>query len=183
MSILKKYKHFINETVNNSTEVKSLQDVPAEVFDITMKIVHGIFDKIKKANFDFTSSDGLTYSFIVTPEDYRFIKPSEKLTLDASENHMKKLKYEVELTLIEDKSETFEVVYSINFKFAPNPQKLNNYYSQNDHSEEDDFDKSYPDDEDDFDEDLLDKKIKRGKVNLDDFKTDFLELEDDENNY
>jgi hypothetical protein len=179
MSILKKYKHFINESVNNSTEVKSIPDVPAEVFDITMKIVHGIFDKIKKANFNFTPSDGLTYSFIVTPEDYRFINPSEKLSLDTSETSMKKLNYEVELTLIDDKSETFEVTYSIIFKHTSNFQKMNNTDIQDE--DEDEIDKKYPNDEDDFDEDLLDKKIKKGKVKLDDFKTDF--LEDEENDY
>ena len=115
MSVLRKYKYFVNEAVDSDKEVKSLKDVPADVIESAKKIASDMFDKVKKPTFEIIKGTGLVMIFAITEQDFYYIDRNEPLTLDMTEGAKKKRTYDVTLTFLEGITETYEVSYVVNF--------------------------------------------------------------------
>jgi len=177
MEILKKYKYFINEAVDNDKDLSNLKDVPGEVYTGVKKIILGVFDKIKKPMFKILPDKGLIYSFIVTEEDFKYIDPNENLTLEIDK---KKNQYEITLVLLDQISETFEVQYIVNFQ-STNKNSLKGWgdtgsiFDMNDKMEDKYPDEIDMDDDEYFEEDIEDK-IKKGKIKI----KDYIDIDEDD---
>ena len=186
MDILRKYKHFINETVDNNKEVKTLVDVPTEVIKISKEIAKSIYDEVKKPIFEICQ-DGILMKFGVSSQDFNFVEEDEPLTLEATKGVKEKRTYDVILEYYDKITETFEVQYIVKFE-------MNEFVDDTDDT--DDNDEEDGDDEDeinyfnkrdskgrfgdefDFDEDEADKDIKKGKIKIDDI--DIVEGDDED---
>lgn len=183
MDILKKYKRFINESVDTNNEVNELSDVPQEVIETAKKIASDIFDKVRKPSFDFKKGEGLIMKFNVTVQDFKFADSEEPLKLDMTEGARKKRTYDVTLTYYDSISETYEVQYLVSFEPMKNVGiiDIDNYNDEDDEDViiHDDFYKN--DEDDDYDEDIIDKKFfsnKKGKIDLDEFDLNDFDLDD-----
>ena len=158
MKIIKNYKRFVNESVDPG--IKSLIDVPEEVFQISKKISTDFYDKVKKPTFEFDKDKGVILKFGVTEKDFTFVDQNEELELDLNDTARKKRHFNVTL-IFEDKiSETLEVKYLVKFK-------------ENIENDEN----SYKDEEDEEDEDFIDKF----ELNRDEFDNGFDEEQIDRN--
>jgi len=175
MEILKKYKYFINEAVDNDKELSNPKDVPGEVYTGVKKIIQGVFDKIKKPMFKILPDKGLIYSFIATEEDFKYIDPNENLTLEIDK---KKNQYEITLVLLDQISETFEVQYIVNFQ-STNKNSLKFWGdtgSMFDKMEDKYSDEIDMDDDDEYFEEDIEDKIKKGKIKI----KDYIDIDEDD---
>ncbi len=158
MNILKNYKNFINENINNFEQINNINELPKEVLETSKKIVMDIFDKVKKPNFYLNEDGDVILKFTITENDFSYIDKDEVLTLDLNLGAKKKRNYDVSLTYFDQISETYEVEYKVNFDL-----KLT--------KDNDSMLKAYDDDDDDFN-DVTDDY---DKIDLDD------DFEDDDN--
>lgn len=177
MNILKKYNNFINESVDSDRELKSLIDVPTEVFETAKRIANDIFDRVRKPEFEYVQNK-LILKFVVTEADFRYIDEDEHLTLD--DGVKKKRMYDVSLEYIDRISETFEVKYRVKFEMIEDTDDddFDNDDDDDDVIVDDEYEKPAPEDLEYFDEDEADKNIKKGKIKIEDFK--HFDIDDDE---
>lgn len=178
MEILRKYRHFINESVDTNKEVKSLTDVPQEVMDIAKKIALDMFDRVRKPIFDIEQGVGLIMKFSVTEQDFQYANDSEPLTIDLTENARKKRNFDVSLSYYDSISETYEVQYIVTFESVQYEPFINDDDTDDDVFVKDDYDKE--DHEDYFDEDIADQQIKKGKIKIEDHDIEDFDDEDDD---
>ena len=175
MDILRNYKHFINEAVDTDKQIKSLADVPTEVIESAKKIATDMFDRVRKPIFEFVPNTGIIMKFQVTQQDFNFTDDSDPLTLDLTEGARKKRNFDVTLTYIDSISETFELQYLVSF----NTNQIEEVLEEDDDEDvevNDEYEKGEK--EDFFDEDEADRRIKGGKIKLDDFDLNDVEEED-----
>jgi len=114
MDILRKYKHFVNESVDSDKEVKTIADVPPDVIETARKIAGDMFDRVRKPVFSI-EPEGLVMTFCVSEQDFKYIDVNEPLKLEVSEGAKKKRIYDVTLNYLDRISEMFEVKYVVNF--------------------------------------------------------------------
>jgi len=155
-NIIKDYKRFVNESVDSS--IKSITDIPEEVFMTAKKIAADYYDKTRKPVFEFSPEKGLLMKFGVTDKDFRF---AEEGTLELDLNTAAKRKRDYNVTLIYDDkiTETEEVQYIV--KFEPNTEP---YIEVDGEDEDNDFVDEYElnkDPEENFDDEDIDKNINR----------------------
>lgn len=176
MSIIKKYKLFINESADSSNEIKQMSDVPQEVIDISKKIASDIYDKVKKPIFEIEDGIGLVMKFNTTEQDFNYIDSEQPLKLDLGDGARRKRSYDVTLIFIDKISETFEVKYKVDFEMLENDIDEDDI----DDIDEDDIDNEIKDDyynnyDDEFlDDDEIEKDFKINKFD------DFDSLDDDD---
>lgn len=177
MSIIKKYKIFVNESIDSGNDIKQISDVPKEVFETSKKIVSDIYDKVRKPTFEIEPENGLVLKFVITEQDFNYVDTENQLTLDLGEGAKKKRTYDVTLTYLDKISETFEIKYKVDFEMSE--LSSDDEYIVDDEDDDIEIEDNYykHDDDDIFDDDEIEKNFKLNKFdefdNLD--NTDIVE--------
>jgi hypothetical protein len=158
---LKKYKNFINESVNSEMSINNMNDVPNEVISTSKSIANGLFDKVKKVSFRIDDDKNLIIKFGITEQDFKYIDQDEDLTSDLNDGAKKKRLYDVSLTFLNSISETYEVEFIVNFHLKTDDNKIELDINDDDDDMDDNYYKN--DDEDYIDDDDIDNNIMKNK--------------------
>lgn len=159
--IIKNYKRFVNESIDPN--IKSISDVPEEIFMTAKKIAGDYYDKTKKPTFILDPDKGLIMKFGVTDKDFNFVN-EEDLKLDLNTAAKRKRDYKVVLIYDNSITETQEIQYIVNFE--PNTDE-DNIDFDDENNEEDFIDeyeldkKAYQNEDDTDDEEDIDRNIKK----------------------
>lgn len=155
--ILNFEKYFEGRSPEKDLEVIHY-DIPDEVKKTSLKILHGMFDKVKDVTF-YVDSNGVPYvEFGVNEEDFKFIEPSTDLEMDVSDGVRRKRHYDVTLKF-NDKFEDDKIVLYEIYYGDIEPDTLNDIEDEDEDGDVEVQDTWYDPIEDDDVEELDDDTI------------------------
>jgi hypothetical protein len=133
-------------------------EIPESVKDITISILQGIFDKVKKPFFYMNNDNESFVEFGVTGIDFRFIDETQKLEMDLSDNVKKKRDFDVILEFVDkfDDDDEYTVLYKIDYTETIDNEDMDDEDMDDEDMDDEDMDDDWYKPDEDLNDEIID---------------------------